>query len=108
MLGDVGRRLQPGGVQRILVKTDNAGPNSVQRNQLNQLAASKRTTLRVAVLSTSTLVRGIVTAFSWMGSLQIRGFGDADVAGALAYLEPSGVSVEDARRVLAEIERNVG
>ena len=108
MLDDLGERLRPGGLYRILVRTDNAGPNSLQRNAINQLATSKRATLRVAVMSTSRLVRGIVTAFSWMGTLQIRSFGDADLAGAIAYLGLDDVSAMSAARMFSEIERDVG
>jgi hypothetical protein len=108
MLDDIEQRMRPGEPLRILVKTDNAGPNSFPRNQLHHLVTSKGATLRVAVMSTSTMVRGVVTAFSWMGTLQIKSFGDNDFAGALLFLGCKDVSMERAWGIFAEIERDVG
>jgi hypothetical protein len=108
MLDDIAQSILPAEPFRILVKTENAGPNSVQRNQLHQLVTSKGATLRVAVMSTSTLVRGIVTAFSWMGTLKIKSFGDDDLAGALHFLESKDTSGDRARFIFTEIEPDVG
>src|SRR3954470_8268485 len=65
MLDDLDEYLSTNKVLRILVKTDNAGPNAKQRSALNERVLSKGVSLRVAVMSTSVVVRGIVTAFSW-------------------------------------------
>src|SRR5262245_51143807 len=91
-LADIGTQLKPGQALRVLVKTDDAAPNSLQRNQLNLLAQSKGAHLRVAVMSNSRLVRGAVTAFSWMGSLQIRSMEPGDYRSALAFLAAADVS----------------
>jgi hypothetical protein len=108
MLGEIERNLQRDQPLPILVKTDDAGPNALQRNLMNQLVQSKGATLRVAVMSNSRLVRGIVTAFSWMGTMQIRSMEPHDYQGALAFLRATQVSPADAARVFAEIESDVG
>lgn len=108
MLDDLAGYMQSAKQLRILVKTDDAGPNAKQRNALHQLILSKGATLRVAVMSTSVMVRGIVTAFSWMGTLDIKSFGDADFSGALRFLDAPEVTVATAMRTFADIERVVG
>jgi hypothetical protein len=107
-LADIGAQMKPGQPLQVLVKTDDAGPNSVQRNQINRLAQSKGASLRVAVMSNSRLVRGIITAFSWMGSLQIRSIEPTDYKAALAFLGAAQVSPGEAARLIAEIEATVG
>ena len=108
MLDEIASSLQPQTTLRTLVKTDNAGPNAIQRNRLNQLVSSKHGTLRVAVMSSSVLVRGIVTAFSWMRSLEIKSFGPAELSEALAFLDTSQVSAALAMHVFSDIEGLVG
>jgi hypothetical protein len=48
---------------RLLVWTDGAAPNSAQRQALNDQLGGR--TIPIAVLSTSTFVRGVATAISW-------------------------------------------
>jgi len=107
MLADVAQSLERGGALKILVRTDNAGPNVLQRSKLNQVVTAHGGTLQVAVLSSSVLVRGIVTAFSWMRVVQIRSFGPEAHAAALAYLDVK-VRPDAAQRVIGEIEGVVG
>ena len=107
MLDDLGEYLSSNKVLRTLVKTDNAGPNPKQRNALNELMLLKGASSRTAVMSTSILVRGIVTALSWMRTQDIRSFGDEDYAGALRFLDVPGVELATVIRTIAEIERTV-
>lgn len=108
MLVDLKQQLKPKQPMPCLIVTHDAGPNSAQRQQLHQVATAKGATLRVAVLSSSKLVRGMVTAFSWMGTLQIRSLEPDDYAGALAYLQATHISPADAARVFDEIGAEVG
>ena len=103
----VDAHLSAGGSLKLLVLTDNAGPNVIQRGQLNDLLTSKGATLRIAVLSKSMVVRGIVTALSWMGTMRIRAFSPRDFKGALSFLDAK-VSPADAERIFGEIEIFVG
>jgi hypothetical protein len=108
MLDDMDQLVRPGQTLRILVKTDNAGPNAAQRNRFHQFVTSKKIQARVAVLSTSVLVRGIVTAFSWMRMIEIASFGETDYAGALAFLGATQVTPASAESTIKEIEQGVG
>jgi hypothetical protein len=108
MLVDLEQQLKPKQPLPCLIMTHDAGPNSAQRQQLHQIATAKGATLRVVVLSSSPLVRAMVTAFSWMGTMQIRSLEPDDYAGALACLRATHVSPADAARVFDEIGAEVG
>lgn len=108
MIAEMDRYLESKNVLRVLVKTDDAGPNAAQRQRLNRLVASRKATMRVAVMSTSVLVRGIVTAFSWARALEIKSFGENDMRGALAFLGAPEIPTADAWRVFSDIEETVG
>jgi hypothetical protein len=108
MLADLERWLKPNQTLPCLIMTHDAGPNSAQRSQLNQLLIAKGATMRVAVMSSSTLVRGIVTALAWMGNMQIRGLEPGDYAGALAHLDVTKLSPADAARVFDELGADIG
>lgn len=73
---------------RQLVITDGGGPSSTQRKQANAMLGGS--TIRVAVVSQSTAIRGVVTALSWFNSL-IKAFNPDELKEALSYLEvPEG------------------
>jgi hypothetical protein len=68
---------------RSLVFTDGGAPNTAQRGQLND--ALKGKTSIGAVVSSSALVRGVVTALRWFNP-KIKAFAPTDTAQALTYL----------------------
>jgi hypothetical protein len=70
-----------------VVLTEGGRPNSVQRKMLTDVLAGRG--MKVAVLSKSTLVRGVVTAISWFNR-DIRPFEVHELHEAIAYL---GVSI---------------
>jgi len=72
---------EAGESDRLLVLTDGAGPNAVQREVL-QVANSQ---YRVAVVTGSRIGRGIATALRWFGT-DIRAFPPSNVEGALSFL----------------------
>jgi hypothetical protein len=69
---------------RSLVFTDGGAPNTAQRSQLNKALEGKTST--GAVVSPSTMVRGVVTALSWFNP-KIRAFAPNEVNDAFAYLD---------------------
>lgn len=93
---------------RILVSTKTSGPSARQRAQINQVVREANATVRVAVLSASTVVRGIVTALSWANVIDIRSFQPHDVAGGLAFLGVEAGRQSQALRILEELGRAVG
>lgn len=69
-----------------LVLTDGGGPNSAQRAAAQKAAAQVNgEAMPVAVVSSSTLVRGIVTAFNWF-NMNMKVFSPAEVRAAFEFL----------------------
>jgi hypothetical protein len=88
----------PGKQVQVLVVTDGGGPSSVQRTDF--VAAMGDVKVRTAVLSSSTLVRGIVTVFNWF-NIQNKVFSPKDALGALEFV---GVSEVGRTSVWATVE----
>ncbi len=86
----MGQRLRSrGGPQRLpfFVWTDGGGPNSVQRNHFSD--ALGKTLPRVAVLTDSRVIRGIITAIQWLGSMDIKGFAPRAIDEAIEFIDVS-------------------
>jgi hypothetical protein len=84
---------------KSLVLTEGGGPDASQRKRVNALLAGRES--RGAVVSSNTLIRGIVIALSWFNS-QIKSFTPNEIGAALAYL---GVPFEPRAKVFAELTR---
>lgn len=72
------------GDQSMLVLSAGGGPNTLQRRDLE--AVTKRHDGRVAVVTTSRMARGIVTALSWLGT-KIKAFDPRSLDDAMTFLE---------------------
>ena len=83
---------------RTLVVTDGGGPNAKQRAETAKLIQSAPT--RVAIVSSSTFVRGVATALSWFNK-RVQAFSDTEMDRALSYLE---VTDNLARLITAELK----
>ena len=94
---------------RFLVNTEMAGPNAAQRRKLNDLMNRLGSKLRVAVLSESMVVRGIIQALSWMNVIEIRSFPPGAIAAALGYLEAEAdaLAVAKALKIFEQIEKDI-
>ena len=68
----------------VYIVSKGGAPNAAQRRQLDEAAAGSKP--RVAVLSSSVFVRGVVTAISWAQDMKIKSFALDDVDRALAHL----------------------
>lgn len=79
-----------------IIFTDGYGPSLTQRRELEKQLTGGRS--RVAVITTSAVLRGVVTVYSWFNS-NIRVFPDNGISDALVYLE-----VPARRAVLVEGE----
>lgn len=88
---------------RQLVWTDGGGPNAPQRRAaveaVENLKGAKEG--RIAVVSSSTLVRGIVTVFNWF-NFQVKAFSPGEIDMALSFLR---VTPDEAARLWAAAER---
>jgi hypothetical protein len=67
----------------FLVFTDGGGPSSIQRSKLSMIPELKR--IPSAVVTSSAVGRGIVTAVAWLGT-KVRAFAPVNVRDALDYL----------------------
>ncbi len=94
------------GVVRVLVRTDaKGGPNVSQRFSIGQL--TRLGELRVAVLTRSASIRGIVTALNWISRVEAKAFAPAEAAAAAAHLGLHGGAADDALEALREIVARV-
>jgi hypothetical protein len=88
-----------GRVTRSLIVSSGAGPNGRQRTMLMK-EFPEFAPVPVAVVSDSSMTRGIVTALRWFGK-NIRAFPPSQLAAALEYL---GVPPERHAAVLDRVE----
>jgi hypothetical protein len=84
---------------KTLVLTEGGGPDASQRKRVNALLAGRPS--RASVVSSNSVIRGIVIALSWFNS-QIKSFTPNEIGAALGYL---GVPFEPRATVFAEITR---
>lgn len=78
-----------------LVHTQGGGPNSKQREQV-RLAFDGVRPPPVAVMTSSTLVRGIITSLNWFMDNQLAAFSPSDFEGAFGHLAREGCPVDRA------------
>lgn len=84
---------------RTLVLTQGGGPNAKQRGDTAKVIQSSPT--RVAIVTKSTLVRGIATALSWFNK-RVQAFGVNEMDAALRYLD---VTDANAKLIQAELKK---
>lgn len=88
---------------RSLVFSDGGMPDSAQRQSSTRIIdAADGTRMPIAIVSTSGLVRGVVTAGHWFG-LSMRAFAPAELREALAYLQIPEDRHPEVRRHAAEL-----
>jgi hypothetical protein len=93
---------------RQLVMTDGGGPNSAQRAAAQKTAAQVNgEAMPVAVVSSSTLVRGIVTAFNWF-NMNMKVFSPVDVRAAFDFLRVKESTVQAIWAALDSIQDELG
>ena len=80
------QEIEQHGIDRTvhLIFTEGGGPTATQRRFLNTLLGAR--SVPVAVMSSSAVIRGVVTALSWFNR-KIRAFPPTGLRDALAYLE---------------------
>jgi hypothetical protein len=81
-----------------LVFTDGGAPSGAQRKRVNEYLQGRAS--RAAVITTSTMVHGVVTALGWFNS-QIRTYSPKDLVAALKHLD---MSADEAPRLRPHIQ----
>jgi metallophosphoesterase superfamily enzyme len=101
------RAIEQHGIVRTmqLVITDGAAPTRAQRRRLERLVTGHE--VPVAVLSESTAVRVMVSAFAKLNR-RLRAFAPADLAEALAFLEVPSSRVALIEREINCLRRSLG
>jgi hypothetical protein len=84
----------------VLVVSDGPGPNAAQRSRINALVDRNRRAVPTAVVTHSTVARGIVTVLHWFNP-GIRAFAPDHLAGALDYLGVAPTQHEPITREVA-------
>lgn len=74
-------------VKKILVFAVGNGPNAVQRSMYNKTIQENDIRPKVAIISGSAIVRGIVTAFNWFKMDSMQMFPPTGLKDASDYLE---------------------
>jgi hypothetical protein len=90
-----------GALKGILVYTAGAGPNAAQRKYLAELWTRRGSMLPVALMSPSTVVRGMVTALNWVLPKPIRTFNPDQPEEAVRFLQ---LDAEESRAALAKLK----
>ena len=94
-----------GAVRGQLVVSAGGGPTPRQRQALHELFAKRVDgTPPTAVVTSSAVARGIVTAFSWVVKDRIRAFPEKQLAEACAFVG-AGAEVEAIRATVERLQR---
>lgn len=87
---------------RMLVLTTGGGPSALQRKDIEEMTES-RDDVKVSVVTTSAIARGMVTALRWFRKDMTKAFAPDEFEDALDFLELSEIErrrVNDAARRL--------
>jgi hypothetical protein len=88
---------------RLLVVTAGGAPTPLQRRQLMQATSTAMPDVRAAILTSSTFVRGIVTAMSILEP-QYRAFSPDSMEDALRYLQLPVGHVNEVNAIVARLQ----
>lgn len=99
--------LVPGVAPRSLVITDGGGPNSAQRTRLTELISEHAGEIKIAVVTSSAVVRGIFTAMSWFATFNYRAFSPAQLDEALAFLDVSRSTVLEMKAAIVSMRKKI-
>jgi hypothetical protein len=94
-----------GDTDNMLIFSAGGGPNLMQRRDLEQITNRLRGS--VAVVTSSRVARGIVTAISWVKK-EIKAFNPDQRQAAFDYLRLEPKQAEEAMRVALELSRELG
>ena len=96
------------GLKGILVYTAGGGPNAAQRKYLAELWTRRGSELPVALMSPSTVVRGMVTALNWVLPKPIRTFNPDHPDEAVRFLKLDAAESRAALATLDEFRAKLG
>jgi hypothetical protein len=101
------RMLPPGQPYRVLVWSLGGSPTPEQRKRLDDVIGGHQKTSRVAVISDSMLVRGIVSAMRVVQPMY-QSFSPSNIESAFRYLELSEGEIREASALVKRLQREIG
>jgi hypothetical protein len=102
-LADVNAHLR--GLKGVLVFTPKTGPSASQRARANAAYEKAKAEIPTAIMTSSRMVRGIMTALSWALGGKIKSFGENDFQGAVDFLALDTEEQLKAKVVLKQLAR---
>ena len=93
------------GVKGVLVYAEKVGPSAPQRARSNEAFKRAGVDVKIAIMTGSRAVRGMVTALGWALGSNIKAFTTKDFAGAVKYFELNPEDEIKARVVLKQLAR---
>lgn len=94
-----------GRVEVLVRAEDKGGPHAGQRAELNERFSSLK--MRVAVLTSSRITRGIAMALSWFKVVDIKAVAPTDVEGALDFLQTDASERGEIVATLRQLEQRL-
>lgn len=95
------------GIKGVLVYSTRTGPSASQRTKANAVY-EKFGGMKMAIMASSRLVIGIVTAISWAVGNDVKAFATTDFEGAANYVGLNSEERLKARVVLRQLARSAG
>lgn len=94
--------LFPGARPKTIVLSNGGSPTAAQRRRLNELTAPYAEGAKVAVMTSSPAVRGVVTALAWFSKMY-RSFALGEIDEALRFLEIGGYEATLVKEMIREL-----
>lgn len=73
------------GLRGVIVVANGSGPNTLQRQELQEVWGAA-TPPPIAIMTRSSVLRGVLTALNWFMSNRLKAFRETDFDGAFDYL----------------------
>lgn len=99
----------PGDLRILVARGGPNAPSPLQRSAINEVF--ERRDVRIALMSSRRVIRGIVTVFNWLGTADVRAFPEHQLDDALRFLRATADRREVERviaRLCAELDGRIG
>lgn len=94
--------------RKVLVSSHGGGPSASQRNRLSQARVeSGHPPEQVALLSDSSVLRGILTAIAWLTGNNVKAFSPRELTEALRWLGQPLERQREIEALLARLHRSL-
>jgi hypothetical protein len=98
---------QRAAIEGVVVIANGSGPSALQRQRLQE-AWGPGTPPPIAILTRSTVVRGVLTALNWFMANKLKPFAASDFPGAFRYVKLPEAAWPDVLRVIRRLAIHLG